>query len=187
MTMFYLAFACFSVFFVFYWLQNREAKKHDSVLFPFCQLRRDVMRYRYEAVMGERGSYPRGEREALRRLSRELDETIHNYKAHKTVMFNLRKIIKYIQKYRHALKQTAPLETTDNTEIQKLHARFAYLLARAFVAYTPLIRWELALRLMVFAGSFIWRIGKMRMQYILRSADTLRECERHYAPEIAAA
>lgn len=185
--MLYIAFACFCVFFVFCWLQNREAKKHDSVLFPFCQLRRDVMRYRYEAVMGMHGSYSRSEREALRRLSRELDETIHNYKSHKTVMFNLRKIIKYIQKYRHALKQTASLEMTDNTEIKKFHARFACLLARAFVAYTPLIRWELALRLMVFAGSFIWRIGKMRMQYILRSADTLREYGRHYASGIASA
>ncbi|MDD9884300.1 MAG: hypothetical protein OXU62_07195 [Gammaproteobacteria bacterium] len=185
--MIYLAFACFCVFFVFCWLQNREAKKHDSVLFPFCQLRRDVMRYRYEAVMGMRGSYSRGEREALRRLSRELDETIHNYKKHKTVMFNLRKIIKYIQKYRHTLKQAAPIEMTDNHSIQKFHARFAYLLARACVAYTPLIRWELALRLMVFAGSFIWRIGKMRMQYILRSADTLREYGRRHVPEVATA
>jgi len=187
MTMLHLAFACICVFFVCCWLQNRAAKKHDGVLFPFCQLRRDVMRYRYEAVMGMHGAYPRAEREALRRLSRELDDTIHNYKAHKTVMFDLRKIIKYIQQYRHALKQTAPLESTGNAEIEKFHARFACLLARACVAYTPLIRWELALRLMVFAGSFIWRISKMRMQYILRSADTLREYGRQYAPEVAPA
>jgi len=183
MTMLHLAFACICVFFVCCWLQNRAAKKHDGVLFPFCQLRRDVMRYRYEAVMGMHGAYPRAEREALRRLSRELDDTIHNYRAHKTVMFNLRRIMRNIQTYKHASK--AVVDVTDNAEIRGFHDNLRRLQAKAFIAYTPMIKSEFAIKLIVQSTRFGYRAGKtarMRRdaEYVEANAEAMRNDVRRY-------
>ena len=55
-------------------------------------------------------------------------------------------------------------------------------LVAAFLAYTPLIRWELALRLIVFA----YRMGKQdgarrrEAEYVVRSAEKVRSDARHY-------
>lgn len=176
--MIYLVFACFCVFFVVSCMQIRREGKHDDVLFPFCQLRRDVMKYRYEAIIGD--TLSREEIESLRRLSRALDGTIRNYKQHKTVMFNIRKVARYIKQYRHAVKQIKPVDVTNNAKIQEFHTRFGHLLAKAFIAYTPLIRWELALRLIAQASRIDYRAGKkarMRRKaadYVVNNAEKAR-------------
>ncbi|MDA7961692.1 MAG: hypothetical protein MPK11_04950 [Gammaproteobacteria bacterium] len=162
-------------------LQQR-AHKHDSVLFPFCQLRRDIIAFLYENVFEKADVLSREEYASVRRLLDILNDAIRNYNRHKTVMFNLRKVIKYIREYRHVLKQMPPIDVTGNAEIQRFHQQFEGLLAKAFVAYTPLIRSELALRIMFAVVAY--RIGKARVQYAIKIASDVREIERRYgAPE----
>ena len=140
--MIYLLFACFCAFFFFSWKQLREVARHDGVLFPFCQLRRDVMMLLRQYYTDEI-SLSREEIQALMELSKVLDKTISNYNRHKTEMFNLRKVIAYIKKYPRVLEQVKPLELPDSPKIRKLHVQFVVLSAKAFLAYTPLIRSQL--------------------------------------------
>ena len=161
--------------------RQKEMQKHDRVLFPFCQLRRDVMRFLYMNAMENADSLSRTEYEFVRQLLKVLDATIHNYNQYKTSMFNVRKIAKHLKMYRKASKTA--LETPDHPEIREFRERIHRLLVAAFLAYTPLIRWELALRLIVFAH----RIGKQdgahrrrEAEYVVRSAEKVRDDARHY-------
>ncbi len=164
--MIYLVFVCFCVFFTASWMQIRREGKHDDVLFPFCQLRRDVMKYRYEAIIDDALSLEAVA--SLRRLSKSLDVTIHNYKRHRTVMFDIRKMAECLRQYRHTIKRMDPVDLTDNAAIREFHRRFVHCFAKAFLAYTPLIRSELALRLVV----FVYR--KHLSHYVLAVAKQIR-------------
>ena len=179
-----IAFACFLALFIYDQIHIRRVKKHDGVLFPFCQLRRDVMKFRYDAIMSSSTALSREESESLRRLSRVLDKVIHNYSQHKKIMFNLRAMMMHMRKHRAVLKEIKPLQLTDNSDIQEFYARFAYLSAKAFIAYTPLIRSEFVLRASAFFAQFIWRVGKMRAQYFIQCAATVREDERRFAATV---
>ena len=179
--MIYFIFACFCVFFVFSFVQIRRVGRHDQALFPFCQVRRDIMSFLYESVFEKPGALSREEYASVRHLSDALDATIHNYNRHKTVMFDLRKMAKTLKQYQHTLKQADVLKVPNNPEIQKFHARFALCLAKAFLAYTPLIRSELALRLVARA----YRVGKKAgahhvAQYVVSNAEAVRNDARRY-------
>ena len=163
--------------------RQKEMQKHDRVLFPFCQLRRDVMSFLYRIVMKDADSLSSSEYKFIRQMLNVLDATIHNYNQHKTSMFNLRKIAKHFETYRKASEST--LEVPDHPEIQEFHERIHRLLVVAFLAYTPLIRWELALRLIVLAGRIGYRIGKQEAlrreaEYVVESAEKVRKDARHY-------
>ena len=161
-------------------LRQKEMQKHDRVLFPFCQLRRDVMRFLYINVIENTGSLSPEEYKFVRQLLNELDATIYNYNQHKTLMFNVRKIAKYFKMYRKVSKTA--LEVPDHPEIREFHERIHRLLVAAFLAYTPLICWELIFRLIVFA----YRMGKQNgarrreVEYVIRSAEKVRDDARHY-------
>ena len=163
-------------------IRQKELQKHDRVLFPFCQLRRDVMRFLHTNVIEKTGSLSSAEYEYIRWLLKGLDVTIHNYNQHKTLMFNVRKIAKHIKMYRKVSKATVRFQVPDRPEIKKFHERVNRLLVAAFLTYTPLIRWELALRLVVFA----YRVGKQDVgrrreaEYVVKSAEKVRDDARHY-------
>ena len=161
-------------------LRQKEMQKHDRVLFPFCQLRRDVMRFLHLSVIEDTDSLSSAEYKSVRQLLNILDGTIHNYNQHKTLMFNIKKIAKHLKMYRKVSK--AALEIPDHPEIREFHKCIHRLLVAAFLAYTPLIRWELALRLIVFA----YRMGKQdgirrrEAEYVVNSAEKVRDDARHY-------
>lgn len=178
--MIYLLFACFLVFFIADWMQIRRVRKHDGVLFPFCQLRREIMKYRYDAVMESPGTLSRKEIESLRRLSRVLDETIHNYNQHKTTLFNLRKMEKLLYKYRDVLEQVEHVNLTENEQIQALYNRFALCWAKAFIAYTPLIRSHTTLSLLALAFSIGGSKLRAQLENIRQQAAKVREDMQRY-------
>lgn len=163
--------------------RQKEVQKHDRVLFPFCQLRRDAMSFLYRNMMKDADSLSPSEYEFIRQLLQVLDATIHNYNQHKTSMFNLRKIARHLKTYRKASETT--FEVPDHPEIQEFHERIHRLLVVAFFAYTPLLRWESAVRLIVLAGRIGYRAGKQEAlrreaEYVVESAEKVREDARHY-------
>ena len=161
-------------------LRQKEMKKHDQVLFPFCQLRRDVMHFLYINVTENEHSLSSAEYEFVRQLVNVLDFTIHNYNPYKTLMFNVRKIAKHLKMYRKASRIS--LEAPDHPEIREFHEQVHRLLVAAFLAYTPLIRWELAFRLIVFAYRIAKQDGTRRREaeYVVKSAEKVRSDARHY-------
>lgn len=148
------------------WVRSQQKKvtKHDQILFPFCQLRRDIMTFLHENVI-EKSALSHEEYISVRRLSEALDGAIHDYEHRKNLLFNLRKVMKYFRQYRHTLKKAGPLELTTNPEIQKFHKRFVLCMAMACFAYTPLIRSELllsvvALKLRASYRRYIFMVAK---------------------------
>ena len=160
--------------------RQKEIQKNDRMLFPFCQLRRDIMRFLYMNVIEYAGSLSPAEYKFICQLLNGLDATIHNYNQHKTLMFNVRKIARHLQMYQKVSK--AALEVPDHPEIREFHERIHRLQVAAFLAYTPLIRWELALRLIV----SVYRMGKQdgirrrEAEYVVKSAEKVRDDARHY-------
>ena len=160
--------------------RQKEMQKHDRMLFTFCQLRRDVMHFLYMNAIEYAGSLSPAEYKFICQLLNGLDATIHNYNQHKTLMFNVRKIARHLQMYQKVSK--AALEVPDHPEIREFHERIHRLQVAAFLAYTPLIRWELALRLIV----SVYRMGKQdgirrrEAEYVVKSAEKVRDDARHY-------
>jgi len=158
-------------------MAQKRAIKHDRVLFPFCQLRRDIMRFLRENAFQRPAALSRAEYASARRLVEALDATIRNYNRHKTVMFNLRKVEKHLRAYRRSAKPAPALP--DNPHIREFHERFRGLLVKAFIAYTPWIRWELTLRLMALTYQLGYQLGKeeglrRRARYVLNNAPKAR-------------
>ncbi len=164
-----LMLACI-VFAAFFWLQIRKAAKHDRVLFPFCQLRRDIMCFLREHMPDQPNALSREEYDSVLRLLDVVSDVIHHYNRHKTVMFNFRRVIKFSMKYRDTLEQAKPIEMTGNAKIQEFHHRFVGLLAKAFIAYTPLIRWEMVLRFI----AYIYRARKEAAERVVNDARQAR-------------
>lgn len=163
--------------------KQNEVQKHDAILFPFCQLRRDIIAFLHANVVVNPDSLSRNEYRSLRRLLNALDVTIHNYNRHKTVMFNLRGIMRDIQTYKRASETV--VDVTDNAKIRGFHDDFRRLLVKAFVAYTPMIKSELAIKLIVQSARLGYRAGKasrMRMEaeYIAANAQLVRDDARRY-------
>lgn len=161
-------------------IRQKEIQKHDRVLFPFYQLRRDIMCFLYMNIIDDADLLSPAEYEFVRQLSNVLDATTHSYSQHKTSVFNVRKIAKHLKMYRKVSK--AALEIPDHPEIREFHERIRRLLIAAFLAYTPLIRWELALRLIVFAYRMSKQDGIRRREaeYVVKSAEKVRDDARHY-------
>ena len=163
-----------------FWLRQKEMQKHDRTLFPFCQLRRDVMYFMYMNVVENTGSLSPAEYKLIRRLLNVLDGTIRNYNQHNTPIFNVRKISKQLKMYRKVPR--IALEVPGHPQIREFYERIYFLLVAAFLAYVPLIRWELALRLTV----FVYLIGKQdgtrrrEAEYVVNGAEKVRDDARHY-------
>ena len=159
---------------------QKEMQKHDRMLFPFCQLRRDVMHFMYMNVIENTGSLSPAEYKFIRWLLNVLDGTIHSCNQYRTLMFNVRKIAKHLKMYRKISK--VALEIPDHQKIREFHERIHRLQVAAFLAYTPLVRWELVLRLIVFAYCMGKQDGARRRdaEYVVKSVEKVRNDARHY-------
>lgn len=157
--------------------RQKEMYKHDRVLFPFCQLRRNVIRFLHENVVEKQDAVSKEERESVRRLLDIIDLTIGNYNENKTVMFNLRTVMKNLKTYRSASE--ASLQVPDHPRIKEFHSEFRLLLVKAFFAYTPLIKSEFKLYLVVWVYRAVKREGATT-EALIKDAAKARQDARHY-------
>ncbi len=169
------------------WRSWRREAKHDQVLFPLCQLRRDIVQFLRTNIRNNRCALSSEEGQSVLRLLEVLNDAIRNYKRHKTVMFNLREVAKYLRKHQDALKKARPLDVTDNPDIQAFYARFGLCSAKAFLAYTPLIRSELVLRVALYVSMYVWREGTRRAQRLMQDAARVRESNQRNSATAGAA
>jgi len=169
--MIYFLFACFCVFFAFSFRQIKTAERHDGVLFPFFQLRRDIMDYLWDNM----DTVTQEEYRPLRKLQDLLDIAVHNYNGHTMRMFNRREILKQTSDYRRIRKQAERVDLPDNAVIKEFYSRFSCLMIRAVLAYTPLIRWELSWWLTRF---FIGKSLRARANYLRTVVEQIRKDAR---------
>lgn len=134
------------------YINVKKHEKHDRVLFRFCQIRRDLMkdlRDRYDTTLS------RQEWQAANFLLEILNGVIQHYHSHKTTMFNLRKVRLMIksdlQRYQDTQQKIKARlsEVPKNTKVYELYGDFSRASLQSFFTYTPFIRTEILLRLLV--------------------------------------
>lgn len=142
-------------------------RRHDKVLFRFCQIRRDLMQ-----LLRDRGSsLSREEYKDARELLNVLSFTIHNYRDQKTKIFDGRKFLRF----RNSAEKIRQAEPSADPEIAALYVRTAHALVRGFIAYTPFFASELALRLVLLGAQMLGNLGirKMRRAFEVIQATAL--------------
>ncbi|MFA0792603.1 hypothetical protein ACCI51_18870 [Microbulbifer echini] len=119
-------------------------RKHDRHLFEFCQLRRDTIAY----LSNSYESLSRTDYIALRKINDALSSIIAGYKAHRTVVFNFRLFTEYLDELK-AFEKKAEKISTNNKDIQDLLKRIHCSIFKAFLAFTPHLKSELAFSLVI--------------------------------------
>jgi hypothetical protein len=151
-------------------------KKHDEVLYRFCEQRRRAM-----AILRRDNSNMTGnDYTSLRDLVCLLNTAIHKYNEHKRVIFNLRKFRAYFQDFRNSLNEMQSIRPTPNPEVVELYDLFNKSLVQAFCAYTPFLRSELVLVFMIYILRTLAKISGARVKAWLDSACWLKSvCDAH--------
>jgi hypothetical protein len=141
----------------------RRMRKHDIVLFRFCQIRRDVMRI----IRDKNLEISQEDYFALRDLINGLEITIHHYNECKTTLFNMRSYLKWFKEYKkNAKKLKLCIDDNSNPEIINLSDRFRFALLMAFFAYTPFIKSEATIRIFAWILNFLTKIGIKQVKKI---------------------
>lgn len=122
----------------------RVLRKHDTVLYRICQVRRDTIAF----LDAEWQTLTKGEYMATRQLLYALNLTINNYKNHKCVLFNIRRLRKYAREYHKFHNQMNQIDIPLDGPIRELFDKAVYAFLYGFFAYTPLIRSEVALHIL---------------------------------------
>ncbi|MBE8158563.1 MAG: hypothetical protein HAW59_04135 [Betaproteobacteria bacterium] len=148
------------------WFTVRRHQKHDRVLFSFSRLQSAVMKEilaRHDAETLTRKQY-----EAAKFLMDMLDVIALHYDRHKTTMFNLRKMRRFVAEDLACYEETEEkvrahfAEISADEKIAALYGEFSRAAARAFLAYTPFIRTEIILRLLL--GDAAKQIAQIRRE-----------------------
>jgi len=143
--MFYLLIIPALIMLSFMIMQFYAIKKHDKVLFEFCQARRDLMGIlRRDNVNISKKNYV-----ALTKLVEFLNRTIHNYDEMKTSLFNIRKFFRYLKQYEKDIKKIEKIKIPDNPEVIEIYRKSSIAMLKAFLTYTPFIKSQLCLYLLV--------------------------------------
>jgi hypothetical protein len=120
-------------------------RKHDVVLYQFCEVRRQLMRLlRAEGEQMTREDYVYA-REILDAVS----QTIEIYGDHKSRMFNARWFFRFLKAYRISSKEMAALPRTASPKLREIENVYGRAVLSGFLAFTPFFRSELALRFML--------------------------------------
>lgn len=173
--MFYLLLIPFSFVSVLLIIHLKNLKKHDAVLYKFCQVRRESMQF----LRANWSNLPKKEYIALRELLETLNATIHRYNEHKTVLFNLRRFIEHIKEFDSFSKKIEPIEKPETKEIRQFYLDTSRSFLYGFFAYTPLIKSEILVKLviMIFGVFTLLGINKFSrsIEHIANSINNARE------------
>jgi len=100
----------------------KEIKKHDQVLFAFCDYRREIMEY-----MRKKGfDLYSNEYDQIKQVYDITNDSIHYFNKHKLTTFNLRKLKKIIKKGDRDI-ETVRIIHSNNSDIRYFQKEFKNL------------------------------------------------------------
>lgn len=138
----------------------RKITKHDNVLFPFCQIRRDIM----SLINEEASQINKTDYKVLRTLLDATNMTIHEFNHFKITIFNLRWFIAWLKKYKKDVVSIDKLSTT-HAQINKLKDKYRIAMFRAFGSYTPLIKSQIIVIIFLAILQFLFKLGLKSLRF----------------------
>jgi hypothetical protein len=155
MTLVYILIVPSLVFALYMIVVFRKKKKHDDILYRFCQVRRDAI-----AMIDRRNvELSRKQYASIRNILESVNAMIHNYEQCKTTVFNFRKFVRFLKFYRDAARQAESIHIPNDPEIIAFHHQYKTAIIEAFLAYTPLIKSEICVKLLVALFVFLAKAG----------------------------
>jgi hypothetical protein len=130
-------------------------RKDDIVLYRFCELRRHTVQLiadNAEGLTADDYLYARYMLEVM-------NSTVSAFKRNRHLMFNLRAFIRFLRRYKLSAEDIARVPRTQREDLMKIEREFAGAMGKGFIAYTPFMRSELAVRLLALAASFVASVG----------------------------
>jgi hypothetical protein len=156
-----------------------EMEKHDTVLFQFCEIRRDIMR-----LLRERGrGFSPEDYAAVRILLDVVNETIHGYHREKRRMFDGREFMRFLREYEATATAFEVLRDVQNPEIQKLRDETGRAMVVGFFRYTPFLRSEITARVLFWTASIIAKLGYRRARTFIRVLTAARGTAKQQGEE----
>ncbi len=144
-----------SIFFLTWFLQLRRMRKHDRVLYRFCQTRRMSME-----ILRVRGfELPREDYLVLREVLQGTTETIHHYEDCKSTLFNFRKFLQRTKELKSNAESVQRLANVRDPEIKAVINSLRNAIFNAFFAYTPLIKSTIALYVLAMLFMLLSKLG----------------------------
>jgi hypothetical protein len=155
LTLFLGALAVMQVVFL---LRMRSVSRHDRVLFPLCDLRREVM----AELRREGASMSDVEYAEIMQMRLVLDGTIHHYHDLKASLFNFRDFVRFLRAYAQADGDVSVPASSER--IDALRRRLALVMMNGFLTYTPLLKSEMIVRLAAGLAAFLCRLGVRQLR-----------------------
>lgn len=113
-------------------------RKHDVILYRFCQIRRDMMQ-----LLRDRGEdLPPEDYKALRFFLRTLNNLIQRYSEDRFHMLNMRALALWARNNAELIKKIT-IPESDDPQIKQLKRRVNVAISYAFFEYTPFLRSEI--------------------------------------------
>jgi hypothetical protein len=140
-------------------------RKHDSVLYQYCQLRRNILGYL--RTKGTRLSEP--DYVLANQMLDYVGITIHDFHKLKEEVFNVRKARKLAKASWRVHTKRDIFAETSNKQLKNLQNQFRFLILISIFAYTPFLKSEVVLRLLYQLAKFIaklgWQVGKKSLVF----------------------
>lgn len=151
-----------------------QLRKHDVVLYRFCEIRRDMM-----TLLRDRGTeLSPQDYHALRIFLKALNTLIQRYSDDRSSMLNLRTLARWAKKNAKLIKSTTDIPKSSDREIQALQARMTVAIALGFFAYTRFLRSEILLSVLHHIARLIAQIGTQAVKNAANNvSQTLNQIE----------
>lgn len=169
--MFYILIIPILVYSLFIIVKLRNLKKHDIILYRFCQIRRDTM----SLLRNKYLQLDSNEYKSLKKILEFLNHTIHYYDQNKSSLFNLRNYINFAKKYKESASKIEKIKLPENEEIKKIYKDFSIGMIYAFISYTPFIASEIFLRFVIYILTILTKSG---IHFINKYTDIILEALR---------
>ena len=164
--MFYLLFVPVFVLMFFELRYLLGLRKHDRVLFPFCNIRRELMtllRDHHQDLSVEDYLYARN-------MLNALSHTVSIYRDHKSRFFNFRAFLRFLRAYQSSADEIAKIPRTKHPQLQAMEQQLNWAMFRGFMAYTPFLRSEIVVRVLLAIMTFLGNLG---VKFLSRRIDDI--------------
>lgn len=137
-----------------------KMRVHDRVLFRFCRVRRELM-----ALLRDDGyNLKRKDYEIARDMLDCVSMVIHDYKDCKQSLLNLRAFRRTIRQFRKEETDIKKVTRTDNAELNKIRKHMQFALWYGFMSYTPFLKHEFVLHVMLFVAKLLMKAGITKVE-----------------------